>query len=345
MNETNFSEEQKAIITAPLDEKTVVMATAASGKTRCSIERLVHVLESGVDPKKVVALTFTNNAAAEMKNRIPEKYRKDGHPFVGTIHSYANSLLQSHGFDTSRFRNDDEFDKLFDMVYENPQVIPTIDYLIVDETQDLNIEQLAFLETLEPKGCLYVGDVRQSIYSFKGASPRKLLSLMKRQDTEVRELTQNYRNAKKIIKYSETFVSKMKDVKLEKTMPMRDIPGVIKTIGSFDIIPTIKTDTNWGKWAVLCRTNQTVKNIMSLLERNDIPCISFRQAQGSLDDLNEKMSSNAVKVLTIHSSKGLEFDKVIVHDIYTKGDEPLRLTYVAVTRARDELYIRSNKKT
>jgi ATP-dependent exoDNAse (exonuclease V) beta subunit len=120
---------------------------------------------------------------------------------------------------------------------------------------------------------------------------------------------------------------------------MRDERGVIRKIDLFEIVRTVKSDRNWGNWAILCRTNKKVSDIMALLKRNDIPVITFRQAQGGLNELKEKMDSDAVKVLTIHSAKGLEFDKVIVCDMYTKGEENLRLNYVAVTRARDELYL------
>ena len=71
-----FSKEQLEIIEAPIDEKTIVMAAAASGKTRVLIERLKYVIDHGVDPSRIVVLTFTNNAAAEMRDR-PESPLSD----------------------------------------------------------------------------------------------------------------------------------------------------------------------------------------------------------------------------------------------------------------------------
>lgn len=336
----NFSEEQLNIINAPSDEKTVVMAAAAAGKTATLTERIRVLLHRGMDPRKLVAITFTNNAAAEMRERLGEDF-KEG-MFMGTIHSYANFLLTSKGFDTSELREDEEFDELFEMIGQNPQVLKDVDYLLCDESQDLNPEQFEFITTMiQPKGMLVVGDIRQSIYGFKGAEPKMLLNLMYNEEFIVRQLTQNYRNGRAIIKLGNDIIDRMKfkSRAFVPVVPMRDERGVIRKIDLFEIVRTVKSDRNWGNWAILCRTNKKVSDIMALLKRNDIPVITFRQAQGGLNELKEKMDSDAVKVLTIHSAKGLEFDKVIVCDLYTKGEENLRLNYVAVTRARDELYL------
>lgn len=334
----NFSKEQLEIIEAPLDEKTIVMASAASGKTATLTERIRYIINHGIDPSKIVVLTFTNNAAAEMRDRLGN----DFYPgmFMGTIHSYANLLLTSRGYDTAMIRDDEDFDRLFEMIEEHPEVIRPVDYLLCDESQDLNKAQFLFIsEVIDPVASLIVGDVRQSIYAFRGAEPKMLLRLMKKPEFQVRELTQNYRNGKKIIDFSNKIIEKMKNVPQTVVRGMRGEQGKIQLITQFDILNVIKKDPQWGHWAILCRTNKKVDQIMGMLVRQGIPCLTFRQAQGSLDDLKEKMNENAVKVLTIHSSKGLEFDKVIICDTFSKGQDNIRLNYVAVTRARDELYL------
>ncbi len=334
----NFSQEQLEIIEAPLDEKTIVMATAASGKTRTLIERLKYVIKNGIDPSKIVVLTFTNNAAAEMRDRLGA----DALPgmFMGTIHSYANYLLTSHGYNTAMIRDEEEFDELFDMIEEHPEVLRPVDYLLCDESQDLNPIQFNFIsDIIDPVGTLITGDVRQSIYGFRGAEPKMMLKLMRRDDYVIRELTQNYRNSKKIIELSNKILDRMKNIPSSRAKGMRGEIGKVQIIGPYDILNTVKKDPVWKNWAILCRTNKKVDSIMGMLTRAGIPCITFRQAQGSLDDLKEKMNENAIKVLTIHSSKGLEFNKVIVCDTLNKGQDNIRLNYVAVTRAKDELFL------
>lgn len=294
-----LSKEQREVVEASLDEKTVVMAAAASGKTRSAIERLKFLLKQGVDPSKIVLVTFTNNAGAEMSQRIDPKEREG--LFVGTIHSYANALLTFQGIDTTEYRDEDRFDELFELIYETPKCYKEIDYLIVDEAQDLNTEQFDFLETLNPKGFLYVGDVRQSIYGFKSATPKRLLALMKRDDVVVRELTTNYRNSKKILDYSNNIIKKMKGIALTPIKGVKTNAGHIQQISRFELIPILMRDQNWSNWAILCRANRTVNQVVTLLNRNNIPAITFRQAQGGLEELQANLDKNAVKVLTTHS--------------------------------------------
>lgn len=340
----NFSEEQLEVIEAPIDEKTIVMAAAASGKTATLTERIRYLLKNGIRPEKIVSITFTNNAAAEMRERLGDDFQEG--MFLGTLHSYVNMLLMSKGIDTTVIRDEEEFDELFQLIMVHPEAVREVDYLLCDESQDLNAQQFDFITTIvNPHACLIVGDIRQSIYGFRNAVPKMLLYLMNNDDYVVRELNRNYRNGTTILDFSNTILKKMKEKPKGIPIPMRDTKGTVKFIPKNAIITTLNTDCNWEHWAILCRSNLEITQIMRQLENADIPAITFKQAQGDLTELHEKMKSNAVKVLTIHSAKGLEFDKVIIHSFRPYGNEEnLRVCYVAVTRARDYLYICKDKK-
>ena len=336
--EVELSNEQREIVEAPLDENTVVMSCAASGKTNTLTERLRYVLRHGVDPNKIVALTFTNNAAAEMRARLGDDFKVG--MFMGTVHSYANMLLGSCGIDTSYVRDEEEFDELFELIEENPQVLRPVDYLLCDEAQDLNPNQFNFItELVQPRAILIVGDCRQAIYTFSGANPDLLMNLTRNPEYTVRSLTKNYRNARNILNYSNSIIKKMNRVPKEFIENMRPEDGIVQRISKWELTSIIKKEGPYKKWAVLCRTNKKVDDILYILNRNNIPAITFRQAEGDLSELKKKMDMNAVKVLTIHSAKGLEFDNVIVCDLFSHGQENMRLNYVSVTRARNKLYI------
>ena len=92
-----LSNKQKEIVESK-ESKVVVNCSAASGKTYTLIERIKYLLNSGINPEKIVAITFTNAAAEEIKERIGEKGKNC---FIGTIHSYCNYLLLCNGIDTS----------------------------------------------------------------------------------------------------------------------------------------------------------------------------------------------------------------------------------------------------
>ena len=55
-------------------DRILCLAGAGSGKTATMIERISHLVATGVDPISILALTFTNNAAAEMKSRYERKH-------------------------------------------------------------------------------------------------------------------------------------------------------------------------------------------------------------------------------------------------------------------------------
>jgi DNA helicase-2/ATP-dependent DNA helicase PcrA len=85
--------------TAVLHEKgpLLVLAGAGSGKTRVITHRLARLVETGADPRTIVAVTFTNKAADEMRERA--RRLLGGRPllsFVGTFHSWALRFLRRH---------------------------------------------------------------------------------------------------------------------------------------------------------------------------------------------------------------------------------------------------------
>lgn len=70
----------------------LVLAGAGSGKTRVVTCRIVKLLEQGVDPSKILALTFTNKAAQEMKERVSTL--TNSHVLVCTFHSLGARILR-----------------------------------------------------------------------------------------------------------------------------------------------------------------------------------------------------------------------------------------------------------
>ena len=90
-------EQREAIET--LDGPVLVLAGAGTGKTRVLTTRIAHILATGrAYPSQILAVTFTNKAAREMKNRVGNLVggAVEGMPWLGTFHSIGVKILRKH---------------------------------------------------------------------------------------------------------------------------------------------------------------------------------------------------------------------------------------------------------
>jgi DNA helicase-2/ATP-dependent DNA helicase PcrA len=87
--------EQRAAVLAP-DGPILILAGAGSGKTRAITYRIAHILgERNVDPREVLAVTFTNKAAGEMRERVAALLEGSAAPWVSTFHSACARILRA----------------------------------------------------------------------------------------------------------------------------------------------------------------------------------------------------------------------------------------------------------
>ena len=112
LNDLNESQ-RKAV--EYIDGPSLVIAGAGSGKTRVLTYKIAYLLQQGVKPWNIMALTFTNKAAREMKERIGKLVGQDlaQHLYMGTFHSIFSRILRAEaqhiGF-TNNFTIYDESD-------------------------------------------------------------------------------------------------------------------------------------------------------------------------------------------------------------------------------------------
>jgi len=100
MSSVDFSaqlnEEQLAAVQAP-DGPVLIIAAAGTGKTRTLTYRVAYLVEQGINPERVLLLTFTNRAAGEMLDRARGLVGQSiGGLWGGTFHHMANRMLRRH---------------------------------------------------------------------------------------------------------------------------------------------------------------------------------------------------------------------------------------------------------
>lgn len=204
----------------------------------------------------------------------------------------------------------------------------TLEGIFVDEFQDVDPVQLTVFNRVDAKRKFFIGDPDQAIYQFRGATEDIFKDL---QGYKLYTLHENYRSYQEIIDFAfdvknnsgfgesesefviasrgkggivyetdKTFLSPFARV-------IRHKNGVSQEVDFTREVLPIFTKYNW---TVLCRTNREVKRAKEL---------GFNTA------------------ITIHQSKGLEFDNVIVISFEDKSLEDINVRFVAHTRARNLL--------
>lgn len=94
---SELNEQQRAAVQY-LDGPELVIAGAGSGKTRVLTYKIVHLLVRGYEPWRILALTFTNKAAREMRERVNARLGRDvaDRLWMGTFHSVFAKILRRH---------------------------------------------------------------------------------------------------------------------------------------------------------------------------------------------------------------------------------------------------------
>ena len=88
----SLNEEQKAAVTC-IQGPMLIVAGAGSGKTRVLTSRIAFLIQNGILPERILALTFTKKAAGEMKERV-ERLTGGSGVFVSTFHAACVRILR-----------------------------------------------------------------------------------------------------------------------------------------------------------------------------------------------------------------------------------------------------------
>ena len=131
----------------------LILAGAGSGKTRVLTTRIAHLIDKGVQPANILAITFTNKAANEMRERVEETVESDTKDmWISTFHSCCVRILRK---DINKIGYNRSF-----VIYDAADQVT----LIKDCLKELNISDKAF----EPKTVIsYISGAKDKLKSPK----------------------------------------------------------------------------------------------------------------------------------------------------------------------------------
>lgn len=431
---------QSDVIGAGLGTSMLLLAPPGTGKTHVLIERIAKVLAAGksADPAhEILVLSFTRATVAEVRRRLAEKVGRESsddlrYIAVTTFDAFATRVLATCGrehlleapaildgessFD-ARIRSLAELLEAVSDTNEVPESIQRLQYLFVDEIQDLvgpraRLVLLLIRNVLRNGGTVLVlGDPAQAIYDYQETPPdsRTFLAELRRlvvgrgRELHLREFFRYTDNRMRALVESLYDAVGVDGSAPDGEMLRSILYGLGAPIG-FNEVPAIAALP--GGAAVLTRNNAEAHQIAEWLRSNGIDCEHHRGASGSrwpaeiarllfgwkmeamsLERLENRMAElqqtvppeaietarlalrecgirrdDSVDVLrvrqivstqpapmlrkrtpdvlvsTIHRSKGLEYERVLLMEPAGDADpEELRVLYVAATRARREL--------
>ena len=128
-----LSSEQQLAVTYK-DNNQIITAGAGSGKTRVLTFKIAYLISTGVSPSNILALTFTNKAANEMKSRIVELLdnKSINELWMGTFHSiFLRILRENHEYVKEKFKLNQHF-LIYDQKSKNTILEMIIEKYIVD---------------------------------------------------------------------------------------------------------------------------------------------------------------------------------------------------------------------
>lgn len=419
-----LDEKQLEIVNSK-EPRIIVEAGGGSGKTRCLIERIKKLINDGVEAQNIVAITFTNMAAEEMKERLAD-VKGIGDCFIGTIHSFANKIFKNSNEEYKLFNEDIQdqfmnvlitlhakFTKLEDYfqykeylkkvdnglmeecdiqnlmprksLYEikvfldeiedknYPQTMKTlckkhnvitfdellkkttqyfkeingkVEYLFVDEYQDIGPLEKDFFISLNADNYFYIGDEKQAIYAFKGGNVRFFLNLINSSKWKTYYLNNNYRCGQKIIDVANEVICQANDIINMRSVCKSGKQGEVIIDNKLKLPIYLRKIHHYKDWFFLVRTNKDLAKMEQILISENIPYVSFKKGEMSLDEMRKCMAEDKVKLLTIHTSKGLESPNVLMwgnfpikERPYLRNNDELKVRYVGITRAIDRCII------
>ena len=345
------------------DGHRVIHGVAGSGKTMILGYRAELLAKAATTTKPVLVLCYNEPLAVKLGTVMAAKGLAD-RVHVRNFHKWCRQQLVAFGQPIPT-QGKAMFEEMVDNVIRgvDRKQIPSGQYqaILIDEGHDFQPKWLRLVtQMVDPHtNCLLLlYDDAQSIYERRRTRQFSFKSVGIQAQGRTTVLKVNYRNSRQILQTASMIAVDLltADDSDDDGIPLlhpiscgRDghPPLVIRLPSLRDEAMKVaellssahQEGRAWGDMAIICRHHAVMDECAAALRRRDLPH-QVRKGSGSFDP-----TTDTIKVLTMHASKGLEFPLVALAGVgrmpeegYSEADEA-RLFYVAATRATHTLYI------
>jgi UvrD-like helicase C-terminal domain/Nuclease-related domain/AAA domain len=348
----------------------IIHGVAGSGKTLILGYRAMHLAQACAKP--ILVLCYNKSLAGRLKavmedKKLEEKVR------VHSFHSWCHNQLRTYNVDLPKNKGDDEvfYRDMVDTLIRavDQKHIPTGQYdaVLIDEGHDFRPEWLKLVVQMvnpQTNSLMVLYDDAQSIYEHNKKQKLSFKNLGIQAQGRTTILKMNYRNTQEILNVAAAFAKELltpEEADEDGVPIVQPMSGgrhgtkpTLINLPSLDdetqwIVKQLKEQhrngTPWREMAILYRSFYPVgQALVNRLKFADIPFSAKSDVKFSVDQ-------DTVKLITMHSSKGLEFPFVVIPDVGYLPDEKcemadeVRLLYVAMTRATSSLMMTSHRKS
>jgi len=345
----------------------VIHGVAGSGKTMILIYRCLHLAK--VLTKPILVLCFNITLAAYLRNYMRD-HGVGEKVHVYNIHNWCAEQKNKSNFSVHAAPFSPEYhDKLIDATLAALEdgTLPQGQYgaVLIDEGHDFQANWLRLTTQLadDTQTILLLYDDAQSIYKKRSSLDFSLKSVGINAQGRTFIMKSNYRNSQSILE----FAWQLAQNHMQKT-EVSDIPLIEpKSANVFGHPPEVRGFDHldeeitfavrclekwhakgiaWNEIAILYPANYMGERMLELLKQKNIPFTFLKDREAKE---NYCSADNILPLMTIYSSKGLEFSRVIILGAskFSKNinlDEAIRILYVGLTRAREYLLVTFHEK-
>lgn len=346
------------------DGHRVIHGVAGSGKTLILGYRAAYLADQLEKP--ILVLCFNKTLAAKLQRVMLEK-GLSGRVKVHHFHGWCSEQIRLYHVNAP-INAGPHYEEIVERVTDavDRGQIPRAQYgaVMIDEGHDFKPEWFKLVvQMIDPssQSLLLLYDDAQSIYGTKGKKKFSFASVGVQARGRTTILKLNYRNTQEILEFAYEFA---RDALTPLEAEEDDVPLVApRSAGRHGPLPLLLKFPNqkdefahlaeqvrkmhlegtaWKDIAVLCQTKALIERLGALFAAHGIPatCVNTGAAKSSLD-----LAADTIKIITIKSSKGLEFPVVVMPTVGESrprnmtAAEEAKLLYVGMTRAMTRLIV------
>ena len=309
INESELDDYQVRIVRRNLNSSFIVKGCAGSGKTVLALWRAKELSEQGNEDYLIIVFT-----------RALKQFIEDGIHTIGV----------------------DESKVLYHWEWVNRRGKPSADYIIIDEVQDFDTDELRDLQNAAKKHFILFGDSAQQLYK-NIPNKGKLLTMEEIQiqtGIPMEPLVINHRLPKKIARIAQkvTLSNDPLEDRCNKEGVNKPRLVLCSTFEEqLDYIKDVVKAQNYTDVGILFPTNSDVTKAKDYFDKKGFG-VEKKSGYGA-NSMDLDFTTENPKMMTYHSAKGLQFEAVFIPMCIVSDEKDRNPLYVALTRSYRDLFI------